>query len=59
MDNEELPLGFGVALLQNQEAAQYFETLTAQERALIVEKTHSIQSKQEMKQFVNNLKNAF
>jgi hypothetical protein len=56
MDNQDLPMGFGVALLQNQEAAQYFETLTAQERALIVEKTHAIQSKQEMKQFVSNLK---
>ena len=56
MDNQDLPMGFGIALLQNQEAAQYFETLTAQERALILEKTHNIRSKQEMKQFVSNLK---
>ena len=51
----ELPIGLGMALLQNQEAARFFDGCTAEQRQAIVEQTHSIQSKQDMKAFVDNL----
>ncbi len=52
---QDLPMGFGMALLQNQGAAQYFESLTYQERQQILDQTHQITSKQDMQEFVRNL----
>lgn len=51
----ELPMGFGMALIKNQSAAQYFESLNEQERRQIIDQTHQISSKQEMQNFVDNL----
>lgn len=52
---DELPLGFGMQLMQNMKASQYFNSLSKQERDKIISKTHQIHSKQEMEEFVNNL----
>lgn len=53
---QELPLGFGMALLQNRDAAAYFDSLSIEQRQKLIDKTHSIGSKQEMQAFVDTLK---
>ena len=53
---QDLPIGFGMALLQNRDSAVYFDSLSEGERGRILEKTHGIQSKEEMQAFVNNLR---
>ncbi|MBP1758215.1 MAG: hypothetical protein H6Q61_464 [Firmicutes bacterium] len=54
---QELPMGFGMALLQNRNAAMYFDSLPESERQRIIQKTSSIRSKKEMQSFVDNLIN--
>lgn len=51
----ELPLGFGMALAQNEAAMKKFETLSETEKRAIIDKTHTVNSKREMKALVNNL----
>ena len=51
----ELPMGFGAALMQNSGAMQYFTGLDERRQREILEATHFIESKQEMKNFVANL----
>lgn len=55
MDNLELPLGFGMALAQNEAAMHRFESLSPEEKAAVIEKTHSVGSKREMRNLVNSL----
>lgn len=55
MSKIELPLGFGMALAQNEEAMKKFEMLSAEEKQAIIQKTHSVTSKSEMKALVNTL----
>lgn len=52
----ELPMGFGMALLQNRAAASYFDSLSREQQQQLIDKTHSIGSKQEMQAFVDTLK---
>ena len=42
---QDLPMGFGIALLQNRDAEIYFDSLSESERRRLIEKTHSIDSK--------------
>lgn len=51
----ELPLGFGMALAQNEAAMRQFESLSASEKQAIIERTHSVTSKREMQQLVATL----
>lgn len=53
---QDLPMGFGIALLQNRDAEIYFDSLSESERRRLIEKTHSIDSKKEMQAFVDSLK---
>lgn len=53
--NLELPLGFGMALAQNEAAMQRFESLSQAEKQAVIQRTHSIHSKQEMQQLVDSL----
>ena len=50
-----LPLGLGMALAQNTQAMAYFSGLSAQEKEQIINQTHQIQSKEEMRSFVSRL----
>ncbi len=52
VDNPEMPLGLGIALAQNITAMNYFSSLPKQE---VIDGTHQIQSKQEMRQYVQDL----
>lgn len=57
MDNlKDLPLGFGMSLLQNADATMYFNSLTTDEQKRLIEKTHNVNSKNEMKAFIDTLR---
>ncbi len=51
----ELPLGFGIALAKNNSAMEYFSTLTPAHRREIIAHTHTIRSKEEMERFVEKM----
>lgn len=51
----ELPLGFGMALAQNEAAMKAFESLTEAEKRSVLQKTHAVRSKAEMRQLVDSL----
>ena len=52
---QNLPNGFGMALLENEQAAQRFYSLSPQEQQAILQRTHLISSKMEMQAFVDRL----
>ena len=54
-NGSDLPLGIGMALMQNTDAFLYFSALNAQQQQKIIEKSKSIQSRKEMKSFVDSL----
>lgn len=51
----DLPLGFEMALSQNEKAMKKFELLSEKEKRVLIEQTHTVNSKSEMQSFVNNL----
>lgn len=53
--NPEVPLGLGMALSQNLQAMETFAGLSCDEQHDVVARAHSIRSKDEMQQLVNNL----
>lgn len=55
MERTEMPIGFSMALAQNSEAMQKFATLSEEKKREIINGTYSVQSKQEMHQYVNNI----
>lgn len=55
MSKIELPLGFGMALAQNEAAMKKFESMTEPEKQAILQRTHSVNSKKEMQQLVSDL----
>lgn len=50
----DLPMGFSMALVQNKRAYEHFEHLSEVEKAEILDKTSQINSKQEMKSYVDS-----
>lgn len=55
MTNMELPLGFGMALAQNEAAMKAFESITESKKQAILQQTHNIKSKREMQQLIASL----
>lgn len=55
MEQNELPMGFGMALARNPEAMQKFSVLSEEKKQEIIAGTHSVKSKEEMRQYVNRL----
>lgn len=55
MEGTEMPIGLSMALAQNPDAMQKFATLSEEKKQEIINGTHSVQSKQEMHQYVNNI----
>lgn len=55
MEQQELPMGFGMALAQHPEAMERFAALPEAEQRAIVDGTHAIRSKQEMRAYVERL----
>ena len=53
--DSELPLGFAMALAMNEPAMKNFESLSPEEKAVLVRRTHGVKSREEMRQFVDRL----
>lgn len=51
----DLPMGFGMALLQNEAATRTFYALPPQQQQEIISRTHAITSKAEMQALVTSL----
>lgn len=55
MAQQQLPVGFGNMLIQNETAMRKFEALTEPERETFIQRTRSVRSKKEMRQLVAEL----
>lgn len=55
MEKQELPLGFGMALAQNEAAMHRFEALSDAEKRAVLRQAHGVNSKREMQQLVDSL----
>lgn len=55
MQKFDLPLGFGMALAQNEPAMKKFTSMTDHEKQAIIQKTHNVSSKAEMNALVSSL----
>ena len=51
----DLPMGFSMALAQNEAAMKQFESLSEAEKQAVIQRTHSVTSKQEMRRLVASL----
>jgi hypothetical protein len=55
VNGDGIPLGFGMALAQNDAAMNYFSSLDEQGKRQVVDNCHNVHSKSEMRQYVSNL----
>jgi len=55
MKNGEMPVGFAMALAMNPDAMQKFATLSKEQQQQIIDGTHSVKSKEEMRRYINDL----
>lgn len=51
----DLPLGFGMALFENEKAAHIFENMSRPEQQQILQQVHDINSKTEMRALVSRI----
>ena len=51
----DLPMGFGMALLQNQQATQAFYAMSPAQQQALLDKTQTVSSKAEMQALVDSL----
>jgi transketolase len=54
-NGQGVPMGLGMALAQNIDAMTYFSSLGDREKEQVINQTHTIQSKDEMRQFVSSM----
>jgi len=59
MERFEMPIGLGIALAQNPEAMKKFAALSENKKQEIIRGTHSVHSKEEMRQYVNRITSAY
>ena len=55
MENYKMPVGLGMALAQRPEAMEKFASLSEIKKQEIIDGTHSISSKEEMRQYVDRM----
>lgn len=55
MDRDQMPVGFGMALAMNPDAMQRFALLDEAKKQQIIEGTHSIHSRDEMRRYVDKI----
>ena len=55
MDFAKLPIGFAMALAQNDAALQKFGTMSQQEKQTYIQKAHNARSESEMTQIVSGI----
>ncbi|MGI5985307.1 MAG: hypothetical protein GXY01_01105 [Clostridiales bacterium] len=51
----EMPMGLGMALMKNPNAMNSFSAMTNEQKRAVIERTHSINSKEEMEAYVRTL----
>ncbi len=56
MEKYEMPVGLGMALAMNPEAMEKFSALSDDKKQEIINGTHSLHSKAEMRQYVEDIK---
>lgn len=54
-----IPMGLSMALAQNVDSLNYFSSLSPDEQQEIINHTHTIQSKKEMEEYVDEIKSYF
>lgn len=59
MEKTEMPVGLGMALAMNPEAMEKFSSLTEKQKNKVINGTHTIQSRKEMQQYVQNIITAY
>lgn len=59
MEKNEMPVGLGMALAVNPEAMQKFASLPETKKQEIINGTHAISSKSEMRQYVESIKSVY
>ena len=52
---KDLPLGFGMALMENEKALLRFDRMSESQKRQLLERTHNISSKTEMRAFVDKI----
>lgn len=57
LGDNEIPIGFGMALAKDLDAMNYFSNLEESKKDQIIEQSRQIQSKSQMEQYVSSLKN--
>ena len=57
MKQDEMPVGFSMALAQKPEAMRKFALLGEEKKKEIINGTHLVKSKQKMNEYVNRLNN--
>ncbi len=57
MDFQKVPIGFGMALAQNEAAMLRYSALPEQQKKRILDQAHNVRSEQEMYTLVANLAN--
>ncbi len=55
MENYQMPVGLGMALAQRPEAMEKFAALSETKKQEIINGTHSVSSKEEMRQYVDKI----
>ena len=55
MEQQELPLGFGMALAQHPDAMARFSAMSEAEQKAFIDGTHAVRSKQEMQAYIEQL----
>lgn len=55
MEHYKIPIGLGMALAQRPEAMEKFAALGESKKLEIIDGTHSIASKEEMRQYVDKI----
>lgn len=56
INNSNIPMGFSMALSKNLDAMNYFSSIPHDKQQQIIDGTHNIRSKQEMNEYVKNIK---
>ena len=55
MDFAKVPIGFGMALAQNEDAINRYAAMPEAQKKQVIERAHKARSEQEMRSIVNDL----
>ncbi len=55
MNFAEVPIGFGMALAQNEKAVNAYAMMTKEQKQAILQKAHAARSEKEMRQIVSSI----